>query len=79
LSVIDSLSDGITVVGPGRRSGQGTLSDAELRSSRVQWTAQSHSYRSLWIRADAAGGLKLVDDAISSVANESGQFKIAGP
>jgi len=79
LSVIDSLSDGITVVGPGSRSGQGTLSDAELRSSRVQWTAPTQPYRSLWVRADAAGGLQLVDDAIASVANESPQFKIAGP
>ncbi len=79
LSIIDSLSDGITVVGPGSRSGQGTLADAELRSSRVQWTARSQPYRSLWIRADAAGGLTLVNDAIPSVTNESGQFKIAGP
>lgn len=74
--IVDSLSDGITVVAPGSRHGQGMLSDAEIASSVVAWTSPAAAHRGLWIRSDAAGALRLVDDALGPVVNDSPQFKL---
>lgn len=79
--IVDSLSDGITVVAPGSRHGQGVLSDAEIASSSVAWTSPTTAgaHRGLWIRSDAAGGLRLAGDSIAPIVNDSPQFKLTTP
>ncbi|HZZ57169.1 MAG TPA: glycosyl hydrolase family 28-related protein [Opitutaceae bacterium] len=78
VKVIDSLSDGITVVAPGSRQGHGTLSDAEIDHCVVAWTpgADSRAHHGLWIRADASGGLRLIGDVIPDADNESAHFEL---
>jgi hypothetical protein len=76
LKIVDSLSDGITVVAPGSQHGQGTLSNAVLADSTVERTpdAVAKEQRGLWIRADAEGGLDLKNDVIPDIRNEAPHF-----
>ncbi|HWA87201.1 MAG TPA: glycosyl hydrolase family 28-related protein [Opitutus sp.] len=73
----DSLSDGISVVAPGRAKGEGTLTDAVLGNVTVSGVGLGDPARhGLWIRKDAAGRLTLVGSSIAEVCNESKEFEI---
>ena len=77
LEIRDSISDGITVVAPGRAKGQGTLSATVLEDVTVSGSGLGAPGRpDLFIREDAGGGLKLVRSQLQSVRNESKDFEI---
>lgn len=77
VEVRDSLSDGFTVVGPGRAKGEGNLSGAVLEEVTVAGVGLGAPGRpGLWIREDAAGGIKLVRSHMSLVRNESPHFVV---
>lgn len=79
VEIRDSISDGITVVGPGRAKGEGTLSDAVFKDVRVAGVGLGVPGRhGLLIREDAAGGLQLVRSPLAGVRNESNSFAIGG-
>lgn len=78
VDIRDSLSDAISVVGPGSAKGEGTLSNARLENVTVTGVGlgmpDSHA---LHIRADARGGITLVDSAIRDVRNEAPAFTVS--
>ncbi len=77
VEIRDSISDGISVVAPKEPHGGGTLSDAVLEKVRiVNVGLGSGQERGLWIRADAAGEMTLVDSEVGTVANESSAFQV---
>jgi hypothetical protein len=77
VEIRDSISDGFTVVAPGKAKGEGTLSDAVLEDVTVAGVGLGASGRfGLRIREDAGGGLKLIRAEIGEVRNESGSFEI---
>ncbi len=77
VEIRDSISDGLSVVAPGRQKGEGTLSDARLEGVRIpNFGLGAPDRHGLWIREDAAGGLTLVDSKIDDVQNDSTAFAI---
>mgnify|MGYP001551848515 CR=1 FL=1 len=77
LEIRDSISDGISVVAPGRAKGEGTLSDTVLEEVTVTGVGLGAPGRhGLWIREDAAGDLTLIRAQLAGVHNESANFKI---
>ncbi|MES1195275.1 MAG: hypothetical protein ABUL65_05220, partial [Opitutus sp.] len=54
---------------------QGTLSEARLEKVVITpGGLGGHPGSGLWIRADAVGGLELVDSRIAGIKNESANF-----
>lgn len=77
VSIRDSLSDGLTVVGPGSSKGEGTLSDSRLENVVVSGVGLGvPSSRGLWIREDARGSLLLVASTTPIVRNDSPAFEL---
>lgn len=77
VEIRDSLSDGISVVAPGRAKGNGTLADTVLENVRVIGAGIGAPGRpQLWIREDAEGELRLVRSDFVAVRNDSAAFKI---
>lgn len=77
VEIRESISDGISVVAPKEPHGGGTLTDAVLENVRVAGVGLgSGAGRGLWIRADAAGELALVESKVGGVVNESDAFRI---
>jgi len=78
VAIRDSLSDAVSVVGPGSAKGQGTLSAARLEKVTISGVGvgapDSHALR---VRADARGGLTLVDSPIADVKNDSPEFTVS--
>lgn len=77
VEIRDSLSDGISVVAPGRAKGAGTLSETVLENVVANGVGIGAPGRpQLWIREDADGALQLVGSTFNSVRNDSASFKI---
>lgn len=77
VEIRDSLSDGISVVAPGRAKGTGTLADTVLENVLVNGAGIGAPGRpQLWIREDADGALQLVRSEFLSIRNDSATFKI---
>ena len=77
VDIRDSLSDGVTVVAPGSRKGEGTLAQTRLEQVTVyNYGLGVPARHGLWIREDAAGGLTLVNSKIDDILNASPAFKI---
>jgi hypothetical protein len=75
VNIQDSISDGVTVVAPGSKKGQGTLSNVRLENVNVSsYGIGAESRHGLWVRNDASGGLTLVGSKISDVENSSANF-----
>lgn len=74
VAIRDSLSDAISVLGPGSKHDDGRLTDTELRGVRVEGVGLGTQGRGLWIRDDARGELRVVDSAVGQVVNDSKQF-----
>ncbi len=73
----DSLSDGFSIVAPGSKKGQGTLSDARLENVDVPNCGTGTQGRhGLWVREDAYGSLTTVNSRIVDVKNSSKNFEI---
>jgi len=78
VEILDSISDGLTIVGPGSSHGQGTLSDSCLKNVVISNAGIGASGRhALLVRNDAQGTLTLVDCQIADIENDSKDFKIA--
>jgi hypothetical protein len=77
VNIRDSLSDGITIVAPGSKKGEGTLSKARIENVNVGTIALAvPSHAALWIHPEVAGILTLVNSQIANIQNESPQFTI---
>jgi hypothetical protein len=77
VNIEDSISDGLSIVAPGSKRGQGTLSNSRLENVNIPncglGTGASHG---LWVRDDADGSLAVVNSHIASIQNGSIHFRI---
>jgi Pectate lyase superfamily protein len=79
VTIRDSISDGLTIVAPGSRKGEGTLAQARLEKVNIARTGLGGaSHHGLWIRQDAVGCMDLVDCEIADIRNESVHFSLRG-
>ena len=79
VSIQDSISSGLTIVAPGNRKGEGTLTQARLERVNITRTGLGEaSHHGLWIRQDAVGCLNLVNCRVGDIRNESVQFILLG-
>jgi hypothetical protein len=77
VNIKDSLSDGFSVVGPGSKQGQGTLSNARLENVNIPgYGIGTGSRHGLWVRADARGSMSLINSKIADIQNSSTNFAI---
>jgi hypothetical protein len=77
VTIQDSISSGMTIVGPGSSKGEGTLSDARLEGVNITNSGIGGSpHHDLWIRRDAMGSVVLSNSAIADIRNESDQFSL---
>lgn len=77
VDIVDSISDGVTVVAPGRAKGEGTLAATRLEAVCISRVGLGDPARHpLWIREDAAGGLTLAGCTIDGIRNDSAAFTI---
>lgn len=80
VTIQDSISSGITIVGPGSPKGEGTLSNSVLDEVKVVNSGMSGSeHHDLWVRTDADGGVTLHNSAIADIRNDSSHFALLGP
>jgi len=80
VTIQDSISSGMTIVGPGSPKGEGTLSDARFEMVKIINSGIGGSpHHDLWIRGDAFGSVVLRDSEIADIGNESDHFSILGP
>jgi hypothetical protein len=79
VTIQDSISSGMTIVGPGSPKGEGTLSDARFEMVNIINSGIGGSpHHDLWIRRDAFGSAALLDSAIADIGNESDHFSLLG-
>ena len=72
----DSISDGFSVVSPGRK-GQVTLSDVLLENITIPNCGIGVKGRhGFWVREDASGSLRISDSKIIDIKNDSANFKL---
>ncbi len=77
VDIRDSLSDGFSIVGPGSKKGEGTLSNARLAEVNIpNYGLGTKGRHGLWIREDAVGSLTLVHSKIPDIQNDSSRFRI---
>jgi hypothetical protein len=80
VTIQDSISSGMTIVGPGSPKGEGTLSNARFEMVKIINSGIGGSpHHDLWIRGDAFGSVALRDSEIADIGNESDHFSILGP
>ncbi len=80
VSIQDSISSGITIVGPGSSKGEGTLSDARFDTVNIRNSGIGGSpHHDLWIRKDAFGSVSLRNSAIADIINETDHFNLKVP
>jgi Right handed beta helix region len=76
----DSISSGLTVVGPGSAKGEGTLTHARFEMLNIVNSGIGGSpHHDLWIRKDAFGSVVLMNSPVADVLNESDHFELHGP
>ena len=79
VNIQDSISSGITIVGPGSLKGEGTLSQAKLERININNSGIGGSpHHDLVIRGDAFGSVALLDSAIGDIRNDSDHFSVVG-
>jgi hypothetical protein len=77
VNIRDSISDGFSIVAPGGRKGQGTLSDVHLKNVNIpNCGIGTNSRHGLWVRDDACGGLTISHSKIAGIQNSSPSFTI---
>jgi len=80
VEIRDSISDGLTIVAPGRANGQGMLADTRLERVVITGVGLGATDRAgLRVREDAAGGLTLVACDVGTVRNDSADFALPAP
>jgi hypothetical protein len=79
LNIRDSLSDGLSIVAPGSKHGQGTLSNVRLENVNIpNYGIGTDSRHGLWVRHDACGSVTILHSRIADVENSSTNFIIKG-
>jgi hypothetical protein len=78
LTIKDSLSDGLSIVAPGSKGGQGTLSNVQLKNVNIPnfglgVAVSSHGF---WVRDDVYGSVMIINSKISDIQNSSTNFTI---
>lgn len=77
VEIRDSLSDGLTIVAPGNRKGEVTLSKVRLEKVSIpNFGLGTPSRHGMWIRQDAAGSLTLAGTKIDDIQNDSSAFTV---
>jgi hypothetical protein len=77
VEIKDSISDGLSIVAPGSKHGQGTLSDVRIENMQIPNCGIGAERRhGLWIRDDAAGRLTIVNSKIVDIKNSSANFEV---
>lgn len=79
VTIRDTLSDAISVVGPGSAKGEGTLAQTKLERVKVERVGLGTQRHGLSIREDARGGLQLVDSSLGEIRNDSKAFSVGAP
>jgi hypothetical protein len=78
VEIKDSFSDGLTIVAPGSKKGQGTLSNARLENVSIpNYGLGAPGRHGLLIREDAVGSLTLANSKIADTQNDSAHFSIS--
>jgi hypothetical protein len=79
INISDSLSDGLSIVAPGSKHGQGTLSNVRLENVNIpNYGIGAASRHGLWVRDDARGSVTILNSKIADVQNSSTNFVIRG-
>jgi len=77
VNIKDSFSDGLSIVAPGSRHGQGTLSNVRLENVNIpNYGIGTDSRHGLWVRDDACGSVTIINSKIADVQNSSTNFVI---
>ncbi len=77
VEIQDSLSNGLRIVAPGGRRGQGRLSNAHLENVRVHHCGLAAvSRHDLWVREDVCGSLAVSHSQLVDIQNSSTNFTI---
>ena len=77
VNINDSISDGFSIVAPGSKKGQGTLSNTRLENVNIpNYGIGADSRHGLWVRDDASGSITLVNSKIADIQNSSTNFTI---
>jgi len=79
LEIKDSFSDGLTIVAPGSKKGEGTLTKMRLENVHISNSGLGVRNRhDLLINDGVAGSLTLVNSAIADTQNDSARFQVIG-
>jgi hypothetical protein len=77
VNIRDSLSDGLSIVAPGSKHGQGMLSNVRLENVNIpNYGIGTESRHGLWVRGDACGSMTIINSKITDVQNNSTNFVI---
>ena len=77
VNIKDSFSDGLSVVAPGSKHGQGTLSNVRLENVNIpNFGIGADPRHGLWVRDDARGSMTIINSQIADVQNSSTNFDI---
>ena len=78
VNIKDSISDGFSIVAPGSKKGQGTLSNVQLNNVNISnfGLGAADSSHGLWVRDDAYGSLTIINSKIAAIQNSSTNFMI---
>ncbi len=78
LTIEDSLSDGLSIVAPGSKNRQGTLSNVQLKDVNIPnfGLGAADSSHGLWVRDDVYGSVTIINSKIADIQNSSTNFTI---
>ena len=77
VNIKDSMSDGFSIVAPGSKIGQGTLSNVRLENVDIpNYGIGTDSRHGLWVRNDACGSVTVINSKIADIQNSSTNFTI---
>jgi hypothetical protein len=77
LDIKDSISDGLSIIAPGSKHGEGTLSNARIENVNISnYGIGVKGRHGLWIRNDAHGSVTVTNSEIVEHKNNSSNFTI---
>ena len=77
LNIKDSFSDGLSIIAPGSKHGQGTLSNASIENVNIpDYGIGAKRRHGLWIRYDAHGSVTISNSKIVEYKNDSPNFTL---
>jgi hypothetical protein len=77
VNIQDSISDGFSIVAPGSKHGQGTLSNVRLENVNIpDYGIGADPRHGFWVRDDANGSITIINSRIADIENSSTNFTI---